>query len=181
MNYTNDDRPILIEDKDFVTVTWSNRSIALTSAMIPGNDHVLTGVRFRKKFGKIGIEIRATRCDFEKGMLIDIENSFWIGSINGKITMTEIVLDRPDVPTKSLEKSKVFPSNNKFIKFQPSDMDKDAAQSTVPYLDTTTVSAYVPLSGVGLYYKSTNGYGGFIAPKLITFDFGRIREKMIGV
>lgn len=56
------------------------------------------------------------------------------------------------------------------MQFQPTDIDKDAAQTTVPFLDATKLEANVPLSGIGLYYKSTYGYGGFIGPKLIVFD-----------
>lgn len=105
-------------------------------------------------------------------MLIDVEDSFWM---RNSINLTELALVRPDVPTKSPEKSQMFAEDNRYIKFQPSDMEKDGAQTIVPYLDTSTVSAYVPLSGIGLYYKSALGYGGFIAPKLITFDFDSIR------
>lgn len=156
---------------DYTSVTWQNRSIALTSATIEGNDHVVTGVRFYKHNGHIGVEIRATRYDFKKGVLIDVEDSFWIRNSS---KLTELDLVRPDVPTKSPEKSQMFPEDNKFIKFQPSDMDKDGAQTIVPYLDTSTISACVPLSGIGLMWKSTPGYGGFIAPKLIAFDFGSV-------
>lgn len=173
LNMTDDET--LIENKDYVTITWRNRSIALTSATID-NGHVVTGVRFRKRDGHIGIEIRATRYDFDRGLLMDLEDSFWIGNYN---VLNELKLHRPDEPTKSVEKSQMFAENNEFIKFQPSDMEKDGAQTTVPYLDRSTVIAYVPLSGVGLYYKSTPGYGGFIAPKLITYDFGRIQKKGI--
>lgn len=134
-----DDRT-LIEDDDYVSITRQNRSIALTSATIKDNGHVVTGVRFRKHNGHIGIEIRATRYDFERGILLDVGDSFWIGNSNN---LSELALYKPDVPTKSLEKSRIFAEINKFIKFQPSDMNKDIAQTTVPYLDTTTVEAYV--------------------------------------
>lgn len=29
----------------------------------------------------------------------------------------------------------------------------------------------VPLAGIGIYHKGRPGYGGFIAPKLMTYDF----------
>lgn len=52
-------------------------------------------------------------------------------------------------------------------------MDKDAAQSTVPFIDTQEVTSNppVPLSGVGIYHKGRQGYGGFLAPKIMTYDF----------
>lgn len=172
LNATDDQT--LTENKDYVSVTWQNRSIALISVTIKDNDHVVTGVRFHKRNGHIEIEIRATRFDFVKGKLIDVADSFWMGNSN---ILNELTLDKPDVPTKSIEKSQMFTENDEFINFQQSDFKKDAAQTTVPYLDTSTVSAYVPLSGIGLYYKSTPGYGGFIAPKLIIYDFGRIQKR----
>lgn len=162
------------ENCDYVSVTWKNRTVSLTSAIIQDSDHVVTGVRFRRQDGHIRVEIRATRYDFDTGVLLDLDQSFWIGNDN---VLSERTLTRPDLPTKSLVKSKMFPDNNEFVKFQPSDINKDGAQSIVPYLDATAVRAYVPLSGVGLYYKSTPGYGGFIAPKLTLIDFGPIRKK----
>lgn len=52
-------------------------------------------------------------------------------------------------------------------------MDKDAAQNTVPFIDIQDVVSNppVPLSGVGLYHKGQDQYGGFLAPKVITYDF----------
>lgn len=167
------DDKTLIENTDYVSVTWQNRSIALTSVTIADNDHVVTGVRFHKQGGHIQVEIRATRYDFERGMLIDVADSFWMGNAN---LLNELKLDHPDVPIKSTKKSQMFAENNEFVQFQPSDIEKDGAQTTVPYLDTSTVQAYIPLSGIGLYYKSTPGSGGFIAPKLITFNFGLITK-----
>lgn len=61
---------------------------------------------------------------------------------------------------------------NKFVKFRPSDSDKDAGQTTVPFIDTQLVRPmYLTLlSGVGIYYKGSPGFGGFIGPKLIVYD-----------
>lgn len=52
-------------------------------------------------------------------------------------------------------------------------MWKDAAQTTVPFLDSQYVSAAEesPLQGVGLYFKGNSGFGGFIAPQIETLDF----------
>lgn len=61
---------------------------------------------------------------------------------------------------------------NKFVKFRPTDSDKDAGQTTVPFIDTQLVRPMhlTLLSGVGLYYKSRPGFGGFIALKLVVYD-----------
>lgn len=162
------DQQNLKENEDFVSIA-PNYSLALVSATIQDNDHVVTGARFRKTNGHIGIEVRATRYDLERGILMDPEASFWIGNSN---SLNQLELHEPDVPTKSPTKSQMYPESNEFIKLRQSDPNKGCEQTTVPYLDTTTIASYVPLSGVGLYYKSTAGYGGFVAPKLLTYDFG---------
>lgn len=157
-------------DKDFAMLSWVNRSIALRSAIIEDNEHVVTGVRFRRHLNHIRIEVRATKFDFDKGRLKDINRSIWIGQSD---QLREIKIHRPDVPIKARFKSRMYPENNEFVQFQPSDFDKDASQTTVPFLDSTPLEATSPLAGVGLYYKSSIGYGGFIGPKLIVFDFGK--------
>lgn len=60
-----------------------------------------------------------------------------------------------------------------FVEFTYSDLDKDVAQTTVPFLDAQEVSSIepVPLKGAGLFHKGRNHFGGFIAPKIITYDF----------
>lgn len=54
------------------------------------------------------------------------------------------------------------------------DFDKDAAQTTVPFLDSQPVIPVIPmpLSGAGIYFKSTGDYGGFIGLKVFTYNFG---------
>lgn len=63
--------------------------------------------------------------------------------------------------------------SNTYIDFVNSDIDTDAAQSTVPFIDTQDVicEPKVPLSGVGLYHKGRDLSGGFVGLKVITYDF----------
>ncbi|KAJ8915969.1 hypothetical protein NQ315_016646 [Exocentrus adspersus] len=55
---------------------------------------------------------------------------------------------------------------------------KDAAQTTIPFFDTQPVAAYpaLPLKGAGIYYKGKEGYGGFVAPKISTYDFSKYMQ-----
>lgn len=82
-------------------------------------------------------------------------------------------MKRPDIPTKSKSKSIPTSKNNQFIEFTHTEIDSDVAQTTVPYIDAQDVTSFppVPLTGVGIYHKGQDLYGGFVAPKLITFDF----------
>jgi len=77
------------------------------------------------------------------------------------------------VPTRSTVPSIPYPSDNQYIEFTSTGLDQDAAQTTVPYIDIQEVVSepMVPLSGIGVYYKSRDGYGGFLAPQIITYDF----------
>lgn len=79
----------------------------------------------------------------------------------------------PHIPILSPAKSLPTSKHNQYIKFTYTDMDKDAAQTTVPFIDIQEVTSQppVPLSGVGIYHKGRDGFGGFLAPKLITYDF----------
>lgn len=78
-----------------------------------------------------------------------------------------------NVPTRTIVSSLMQSKHNQFVEFTNSGMDADAAQSTVPFIDIQEVvsSPPVPLAGIGLYYKGRPGYGGFVAPKIITYDF----------
>lgn len=156
------------ENVDYLTLTWANRSIDLTSAIVDDERSVVTGVRFRIFHNRIRLEVRKTSFDYDSGRLKDHARSKWLGH---DAPLRELKIYKPDVPTKAIQKSKPYVENNHFIQFRPSDVDKDGAQTTVPYLDATNVEATVPLLGVGLYYKTTHGYGGFIGPKLIVFNF----------
>ncbi len=62
---------------------------------------------------------------------------------------------------------------NQYLLFVPTDLGKDAAQSTVPFFDTQSVEPKppVPISGAGIFHKGRDGYGGFLSLKLLTYNF----------
>jgi hypothetical protein len=118
---------------------------------------------------------------FRTGKIIEPEKSFWISNDNtdqmghsGNSKRTEVTLKVPDIPTRTKVKSLPFSNPNTFVKFTYTDMGKDAAQSTVPFLDAQDVvnNPPVPIDSVGIYLKAQDGYGGFIAPRIKTFDYG---------
>lgn len=156
---------------DYHTVTWENRSVNLVSVVAPQGT-VLTGVRFHVLNGRLSLAIRATKFDFSTGELRDVNRSEWITNLSDK--RTALILESPDVPNKSATKSIPTFDANQYVDFQPTDMDKDAGQTTVPFIDDQIVEPRKPtlLSGVGLYYKGQPGFGGFIAPRIFTYDMG---------
>lgn len=156
---------------DYHTLTWQNRSLNLEVLKAPPGK-VITGVRFAVDSGSLKMEIRATGFDFSTGFLEEgAGSSYWISNtINDK---TPIILVRPDIPTKTTSKSIPDLESNKYIEFQPTDKNMDAAQTTVPFVDIQLVEAEHPgpLAGIGLYYKGQPYYGGYVAPKIITYNY----------
>lgn len=113
--------------------------------------------------------------NFSTGRIVEHEKSFWHASdAADAIKRTEVTLRNPDVSTRSKVKSLPISTTNSFVKFTHTDMGKDASQNTVPYLDAQDVvnNPPVPIQGVGIFLKAQDGYGGFIAPRIKTFDYG---------
>lgn len=164
----NVDSPDAVEGVDFHQLSWKKRSIDMDTLI--DLERVVTGLRFRVVDSHIRLEMRVTDFDYQTGQLKDLRHSKWIG--NSFRPKRQLVPFRPDLPTKTKVKSMPFLGENVFVNFQPSDIEKDAAQSTIPFIDATPLQAMTPLAGVGLHYKTSIGSGGFIAPKLIVFDSG---------
>lgn len=98
----------------------------------------------------------------------------------------ELILDKPDVPTKdrliisNKDLRKRTDEGNNFVKFTHSDIEKDVAQTTIPYIDTQEVtSTFGLLQGVGLIHKGNEGFGGFIAPLLINTNPNSLLKQFL--
>ena len=163
---------------DYHTLGWDKREIDLDDLSAPAG-HVVTGVKFRIVGRHLNLEMRVTEIDFATGSIIEPDKSFWISNdntdqSNGNSRRTEILLREPHIPTKSKAKSLPKSTNNNYVKFTHSDIMKDAAQTTVPFLDAQDVvnDPPVPLDGIGVFLKIQDGFGGFVAPKIKTFDYG---------
>lgn len=163
---------------DYHTMGWDKRAIDLDDLHAPVN-HVVTGVRFRVLGSHLNMEIRITEANFTTGKLIEAKTtSYWYSNDNtaaqsGDKKRTEVKLHAPDISTRTSAKSQLTSKSNQYIEFTHTDIDADVGQTTVPYLDAQDVSSSpaVALAGAGLYHKSQKGYGGFVAPKLFTYDF----------
>lgn len=153
---------------DYHKLTWENRVINLDTVTAPMGK-ILTGVRFGLINGIISLQIRANSFDYSTGRIYP--GNVWLSS--DATERKKLVLDRPDVSTKTTKKSERFNDSNLVVEFVATDMFKDAAQHTVPFFDNLVVEPQhvTPLAGVGLYYKGQPGYGGFIAPQLVVYDF----------
>lgn len=163
--------PNVADGIDYHTLSHANRSVTLDVLHVPAGT-VCTGVRFAVEQGSLKLAVRGTRFNFRTGQLSAVpEDSIWVS--NTIYQRTEIRLDAVQVPQRSLSKSVPDLRPGQYVQFGPSDRWSDVAQSTVPFIDTQTVrpQVAVPLAGIGLYYKGVPGFGGYVAPKVVTFDY----------
>ncbi|XP_049278953.1 uncharacterized protein LOC125761642 isoform X2 [Anopheles funestus] len=159
------------DGRDYHTLSYDRRAVDLDDVHVhPG--YVLTGVRFRTLGAHLNLEIRMTEMNFTSGTLVDPNQSIWIG--NDETVRTEIPLRYMDVPTLAPSKSTPTSTSGQYLRLGPSGGRVDAAQTTIPFLDAQPVSPLlpIPLAGAGLMHKSIPKYGGFIAPRVFTYDFG---------
>lgn len=164
---------------DYHTMSWDKRAIDLDDLMAP-QSHIVTGVRFRIVGTHLNLEIRVTEMNFEKGKLMDPEStSIWVSNDNTDSSpnkRTPVQLTKPDVPTSpTFGKSVIDSSTNQYIEFTHTDLDRDASQTTVPFLDAQEVTSLpaFALAGAGIHHKGQKLSGGFVALKLITYDMGQ--------
>ncbi|XP_032680538.1 uncharacterized protein LOC116848499 isoform X1 [Odontomachus brunneus] len=155
---------------DYHQLAWEKRAVDLDD-ILPPKDHLLTGIRFRVVGSRLNLEIMATPFNFTSGLLTEPErNSFWHS--NDITDRTELTLSEPDIPIRNYEN---LPDSavNQYLNFAPSDRRKDAAQSTVPFLDVQPIIPNPPvlIAGAGIFHKGNKGSGGFVALRLITYDF----------
>lgn len=159
-----------VDGVDYHTLTYQNRAVNLDSVIAPVGT-VVTGVRFKAIDGVLNIEIRATKFEFSTGKLFNDHK--WIWNQNEHEHRTPINLKKSDIPPKATDFSVQNNEVNKFVQFQPSGIEEDVAQTTLPFIDSQIVESFdrqAPLSGIGIYFKASRGFGGFIAPKVITYD-----------
>ncbi|KAJ9592425.1 hypothetical protein L9F63_015841, partial [Diploptera punctata] len=157
--------------KDYHTLSWEKRAIDLDDLVAPKGS-VLTGMRFQTWGTHLHLEIMVTSLNFTAGTLNKQRGkSTWLGNVNN--LRKELELNKPDVPTATPAGSVIDSRSGQHLLFTHTDIDADAAQSTVPFLDAQPVAPNPPtlLTGAGIYHKGRPGFGGFIGPKVETYDF----------
>ncbi|XP_050531458.1 uncharacterized protein LOC126900066 isoform X2 [Daktulosphaira vitifoliae] len=164
------------EGVDFFKLSYFSRTIDIDNVMAPKTT-VVTGVKFRSIGTHISIEIRVTPFDFSSGNLIQPNiKSYWVGNEDANfsnVERTEIKIDNSDLPTKLKIPSVPDMTAHKYVKFTHSSITRDVAQTTLPFIDKQTVEPFpaIPLSGVGIYFKGIENYGGFIGANVFTYNF----------
>ncbi|XP_065161063.1 uncharacterized protein [Atheta coriaria] len=172
------------EDVDYHTLTWLDRAIDLDDLETDKMHEVLTGIRFGMLGTHLNFQIRLTAFDFDSGEL-QPEKSYWKSNHNtdgaNVNPRRKIDMQGLDIPTRSPPSSKPNHESNMYLEFTNTDFAADVAQTTIPFFDSQEVYSDipVPLAGAGIYYKRIANYGGFVAPKIITFNYHGILEEAI--
>ncbi|XP_004925383.1 uncharacterized protein LOC101735738 isoform X3 [Bombyx mori] len=162
---------------DYHTLTYENRAIDLDDLDSPSG-HVLTGVRFRMLGAHLHFEIRSTPFNYTTGRLSP-EKSQWISNDNTEGSArprVKLELKNPDIPTRSSVPLAVDSEHDQYVEFTNSDLEADAAQSTVPFIDVQPVlpaGAGALASGAGVLHRGARGSGGFVALRLRTYPHAR--------
>lgn len=146
----------------------NNRGIVLSEQM-GRKGQVVTGVRFKILGSRLILSVFMTEFDFDTGLLKSGEAQ----AVPPQDRLSAIKMDNLDIPTRDVtKKSWINPVPQTFVEFTHTGMQADAAQSTIPYLDAQDMETIpsTPLCGVGLYHKAAEGTGGFIGPRVFTYD-----------
>lgn len=161
------------KDIDYHTIIWEKRGVDL-DVLEKDDNYLLTGVKFKTIGSRLNLEARFTPFNFTTGQLIDPEGrSLWVS--NDVTQRKQLSLENPDIPIRQPILSLPDSKPNQYVNFAPSDRKSDAAQNTIPFLDVQPVEPNppVPLMGAGIFHKGRKGSGGYIAMKVITYDFTR--------
>ncbi|XP_076285679.1 chemokine-like protein orion isoform X2 [Lasioglossum baleicum] len=156
---------------DYHSLAWEKRGLDLDD-LVSDQNHLITGLRFRTIGSRLNLEIQVTPFTFTSGELSQPSvNSFWIG--NDVTNRSQLELKNPDIPTRTQLPSLPDSKKHRYVNFSPSDRVMDAAQNTVPFIDIQPVKSDppVPMAGAGVFHKGRPGSGGYVALKLITYDF----------
>ncbi|XP_057327673.1 uncharacterized protein LOC130669028 [Microplitis mediator] len=155
---------------DLIRLTYDLRSLDLDDIVLPAGV-VAVGVQFRVVKDHLTFRVAGIRIFNELGQPVNSSKVEWFNHTNPN--KKELLINDLDIPTfgkkANVELSK--PGEN-YIKFQMTSWTLDAGQTLYPFIDLQEVTTYppAPIGGVGLFYKGQPGFGGFIAPKLISTD-----------
>ncbi|XP_049817675.1 uncharacterized protein LOC126264314 [Aethina tumida] len=165
----------------YITLNSNRRSLNLKPKILKDN-YVVTGIKFEFVHNQIQLNVRGTFYNASNGQLME-NKQIWSEPAQ---VGNELILDKPDVPTKdrliisNKDLRKRTDKGNNFVKFTHSDIEKDVAQTTIPYIDTQEVtSTFGLLQGVGLIHKGNKGFGGFIAPLLINTNPNSLLKQFL--
>ncbi|XP_057340868.1 uncharacterized protein LOC130677947 [Microplitis mediator] len=178
----------LADGVGFKFITSEDRKISLDQVVAPEGE-VIVGVTFAWNENTRAIELRILSWPFNfvSGRLTDPvdlspdDNLEWISWENSatrskyyNTERSQVDLDDLDDPIKAMTPNKPYSKPNQELEIGATGYKVDMAQHTIPYLDLLPVTyseVKSPLRGLEIIYKRSEGYGGFLAFKIHTYDF----------
>ncbi|KAH0534355.1 uncharacterized protein LOC123268202 [Cotesia glomerata] len=173
----------LIPNDNFTFLSHDNRRLMLHDIKVD-TDKVVTGVRFFLKKdnsidpSKLIIMVHATKFDYFTGEVRHEKPNAhkWYDYEESRCTyctvpsLTEANLNGRGNPMGSLRNVDVSGANQ-FLMFRASGND-NPDHMTIPFFDSRPagIASHTALSGIGILHRSSRGYGGFLAPKLLGID-----------
>ncbi|XP_063708688.1 uncharacterized protein LOC134837250 [Culicoides brevitarsis] len=137
--------------------------------------HVVTGVQFvvNPRNCMINLKVYGSMINILYGILIPNSTVTAMAKPSARKiykVSVENLLSGIDEKRDIIQSGKPKP---KFITFTTTSVHEDLGQTTIPFFDTQPLQSPVSVvqSGVGLYHRSTKNFAGFIAPRLIAFNF----------
>ncbi|XP_050311732.1 uncharacterized protein LOC126747251 isoform X2 [Anthonomus grandis grandis] len=155
----------IYNDIDMYSLTNRNRTMAIDEFKIEEDNHAITGIGFQLIEGKLQLVATVTKYNSStyKLNITEAKNIY-----NKSLNRTDLTPKEADIPIYTDKNSEILSNGPSFLNFTNTDINKDVAQTTIPFFDAQEVTNRParPLVGAGLYYKGRKGYGGFIAPMI---------------
>ncbi|KAH8414600.1 hypothetical protein KR215_009918 [Drosophila sulfurigaster] len=166
----------ITEGVDYHEMSYEKRAIDLDEIL---NTHqrtsLVTGLSFHVVSGRLNLMVMFSYFDFAKGQLLEPKVISTWQTHEDVEDRRKLNIDNLDVPTRSVWGSQPMSRDNQYLEFVNSGIEADASQSTIPFIDIqdVVINPPAPISGIGIYYKSSKNYGGFVAPKIISYDLSQ--------
>ncbi|XP_057327667.1 uncharacterized protein LOC130669025 [Microplitis mediator] len=157
--------------EDLYALSYSYRSIDMDDINLPAG-WVAVGVKFKLLPNHhLSFEVAGMKIFDELGNRVISREIHWFGSTD--YNRSELPTSDLDIPTMSKKVNRELSESGKnYVKFKMSGWWVDVSQTLYPYIDLQKVTTKppAPIGGVGLCYKGQSGFGGFIAPKIISMN-----------
>uniref|UniRef100_A0A0C9QGU1 PepT protein n=1 Tax=Fopius arisanus TaxID=64838 RepID=A0A0C9QGU1_9HYME len=170
--------------KDFVVLSSDYNYIDLDDIFENRPEtEIITGIKFSlsdycAEGRHVKLQLEYAKFNFTSGELTTTEG-FQSPSTCHSRRVNMVNLDSPLNQRKPRDQNTPDFKLNSYVRFGWTNFKKDVGQTTIPLLDAQPVETKpsAPLTGIELFYKSSPGYGGFLAFKIRTLNYAKYMEE----
>ncbi|XP_016838123.2 uncharacterized protein LOC100118844 isoform X2 [Nasonia vitripennis] len=162
---------VLAKDEVYKIKWLGSRTVFLDDIEVPRNN-VVVGLGFKapeqNNIKVLRLVAYSAPMNYSAGVL----TSETYESHSSEESSDEVVLEDLDIPTRRSSQIVQKSANHQYVKFRTTSLLTDVGQSTIPFIDSQSVTTNPasPMSGAGIYHRRSSGDGGFLALKLFTFN-----------